>query len=620
MTTTTAQQTLGLALQNVKYRLEKTYAADEITEVIKSYMQCDDIDLQALVLHGEWGSGKTYYCENDLKTALNKMDIKICRVSLFGVSNYEEALNRVIASCLPLSEKAVGGICAAISALVKNAIKAGSSMLNNKIEDLGIQFSLKPDLLLPLLDTKNALVIFDDCERSSFAHDDRTFLGFVNNMVENHGWHVMLVRNKPLSFEDENSVEKAIMSQIMFEPDLQTLYQGLVKPRLQFPEHIDFDIDDAIIDGIKGSAINVRALSRSIPTINYVLSTSVLVDKTVKSSGRAQALSNFISYAVRAWAGNTPKKPDTSNKAVNMIDNSEFIEYENYLLISKALAPLTEGGNVSPNAIEHSFKEYVIAENPESAADLEAQDIENQWFALPWLEDDQVKLLANQLELLLTEGRYSQGWFYKIIRIALNLIDLGFWDEAFREKLLESLRLAANRDPKCNADKLRQERAMANDFYGMNANQIMDELISSVEKEESERALNRISLELSDVDGDTGNTLSELFKEAMQSGYSRTILNVPAEYVAASIYEGTAASQMSLHSFFNRDIKKYSDGQSLTEAINWLRSIDDRLVKVGFKSRMGQLRTECIRNDFKEAIEELDERAQHVSADSDTDM
>lgn len=594
--------------------------ADEITEVIKSYMQCDDIDLQALVLHGEWGSGKTYYCENDLKTALNKMDIKICRVSLFGVSNYEEALNRVIASCLPLSEKAVGGICAAISALVKNAIKAGSSMLNNKIEDLGIQFSLKPDLLLPLLDTKNALVIFDDCERSSFAHDDRTFLGFVNNMVENHGWHVMLVRNKPLSFEDENSVEKAIMSQIMFEPDLQTLYQGLVKPRLQFPEHIDFDIDDAIIDGIKGSAINVRALSRSIPTINYLLSTSVLVDKTVKSSGRAQALSNFISYAVRASAGNTPKKPDTSNKAVNMIDNSEFIEYENYLLISKALAPLTEGGNVSPNAIEHSFKEYVIAENPESAADLEAQDIENQWFALPWLEDDQVKLLANQLELLLTEGRYSQGWFYKIIRIALNLIDLGFWDEAFREKLLESLRLAANRDPKCNADKLRQERAMANDFYGMNANQIMDELISSVEKEESERALNRISLELSDVNGDTGNTLSELFKEAMQSGYSRTILNVPAEYVAASIYEGTAASQMSLHSFFNRDIKKYSDGQSLTEAIKWLRSIDDRLVKVGFKSRMGQLRTECIRNDFKEAIEELDERAQHVSADSDTDM
>ena len=594
--------------------------ANEITEAIKNYMQCDAIGLQALVLHGEWGSGKTYYCENDLKAALKGIDVKTCRVSLFGVSDYDEVLNRVTASCLPLSDKVAHGVGAAISALVKNTIKAGSSILSEKIEDLGIQLTLKPDLLLPLLDMKKVLVIFDDCERSRFAQDDRVFLGFVNNMVENHGWHVMLVRNKPLSFKDESSVEKAIMGQILFEPDLQALYRGLVKPKLQFPEHIDFDIDDAIIDGIKGSAINVRALSRSIPTINCVLGTSVLVDKTVKSCGRAQALSDFISYAVLASAGNTPKKPDTSNKAVNMIDNSKVIEYENYLLVSEALAPLIEGGKVSPNAIENSFKEFVLAKNPESSADLKARDIENQWFALPWLEDDQVELLANQLEILLTEGQYSLTWFYKIIRIALNLIDLGFWDESFREKLLESLRLAANHDPKCNADILRQERAIANDFYGMNADHIMDELISIVEKEGSERALNRISLELSDVDGDTGNTLSDLFKEAMQSGYSRTILNVPAEYVAASIYEGTAASQMSLHSFFNRNIKEYSDGQSLTEAVEWLRSIDDRLVKAGSKSRMGQLRTEWIRNDFKEAIEEMGERAQRISADSDTDM
>lgn len=594
--------------------------AKEITEAIKNYMQCDTIGLQALVLHGEWGSGKTYYCENDLKAALKDIDVKTCRVSLFGVSDYDEALNRVIASSLPLSDKVARGAGAAISALVKNTIKAGSSILSEKIEDLGIQLTLKPDLLLPLLDMKKVLVIFDDCERSGFAQDDRVFLGFVNNMVENHGWHVMLVRNKPLSFEDESSVEKAIMRQILFEPDLQTLYRGLVKPKLQFPKHIDFDIDDAIIDGIKGSAINVRALSRSIPTINCVLGTSVLVDKTVKSCGRAQALSDFISYAVLASAGNTPKKPDSSNKAVNMIDNSKVIEYENYLLISKALAPLTEGGKVSPSAIENSFKEFVLAKNPESSADLEAQDIENQWFALPWLEDDQVKLLANQLEILLTEGQYSLTWFYKIIRIALNLIDLGFWDDSFREKLLESLRLAASRDPKCNAAVLRQGRTMANDFYGMEADQIMDELISSVEQEESEQALNRIGLELSVVDGDTGNTLSDLFEEAKQSGYSRTILNAPTEYVAASIYEGTAASQMSLHSFFNRDIKKYSDSQSLTEAVEWLRGIDDRLVKAGSKSRMGQLRTEWIRNDIKEAIEELGERAQRISADSDKDM
>lgn len=78
--------------------------AQEITEAIKSYMQCDAIGLQALVLYGEWGSGKTYYCENDLKPALKEIGIKVCRVSLFGVSNYDEICNRVLASWFHYSE------------------------------------------------------------------------------------------------------------------------------------------------------------------------------------------------------------------------------------------------------------------------------------------------------------------------------------------------------------------------------------------------------------------------------------------------------------------------------------------------------------------------------------
>lgn len=592
--------------------------ASEITKAIEIYMQCDDIGLQALVLHGEWGSGKTYYCENDLKAALKDIGVKTCRVSLFGVSDYDEICNRVLASRLHIYENAKDRVGTAMNVFKKSAIEAGTSVLSSKLADLGIQVSVNSDLMLSLIDMTKVLVILDDCERSSFAHDDRSFLGFVNNMVENHGWHVMLVRNQPLSFEEDSSAEKAVMRQIAFEPDLMTLYQNIVEPKLHFPEQIDFNIEEAVIDGIKASTINVRALSRSIPAINHVLGTPILVDKSIDSSGRARALSSFIGYAVQTSAGNTPKKPNTSNMAVNMIDDSKVLEYEDYLLISKALLPLIEGRNVSPHVIEGSFREFVLAKNPESAANLEAQDIEYQWRALQWMEDDQVESFANQLEKLLCRGQYSQRWFYKLIRISLELINLGFRDYSFREKILESLRLAANRDPKCNADILRQERAMADDFYGMNADQIMDELISSVEKEESERVLNQISLELSDVDGDTGNALSDLFEEAIKSGYSSMILNVPAEYVAASIYEGTAASQMSLHSFFSRDIKKYSDGQSLTEAVEWLRSIEDRLVKVGFKSRMGQLRTKWIRNDFKEAIEELGERAQSVSADSDT--
>lgn len=51
-----------------------------------------------------------------------------------------------------------------------------------------------------------------------------------------------------------------------------------------------------------------------------------------------------------------------------------------------------------------------------------------------------------------------------------------------------------------------------------------------------------------------------------------------------------------------------------------VKKIDAQLVKVGSKSRMGGLRTKWIRNDIKEAIETLSERAQCASTESDSVM
>lgn len=594
--------------------------AKEITEAIKKYMQCDTIGLQALVLHGEWGSGKTYYCENDLKAALNDIGVKTCHVSLFGVSDYDEICKRVLASRLHIYENAKDRVGTAMNVFKKSAIEAGTSALSNKLADLGIQVSVNSDLMLSLIDMTKVLVILDDCERSSFAHDDRSFLGFVNNMVENHGWHVMLVRNQPMSFEDDCSVEKAVISQIEYEPDLQVLYQVMVEDRLRIPEQIGFKVKDAVIDGLKGSLVNARALMRSIPSINYALNTSVLFDESIDFHGRVKAFSDFVGYAVQASAGIVPKEPKDANGSMNIFDDSGLQDYDYYLTLSKALAPLTEGKDVDQETVKSSFIKYVLTKNPNSAADIEAQEMEYHWSTLRCLEDSQVELLANQFKDMLAKGQYSQGWFYKIIGFTLDLINLGFWDESFREKLLDSLRLAAHHDPKCNVAALRQERANYNDFYGTEVNLIMDKLITEVEQDERERDLNRISLEFSIVNQNTGKTISAFFEEVIKSEHQNRILDVPAETVAMSTYEGTADSQNSLHSFFHTGMKRYTDKHSLNEALEWLKEIDAQLVKVGAKSRMGGLRTKWIRNDIKQAIETLSERAQDISTDSGVDM
>lgn len=594
--------------------------AKEITEAIKGYMECDDIGLQALVLHGEWGSGKTYYCEHDLKAALDEIGIRICRVSLFGVSNYDEIFNRIMASWFHFSDKAKKRSKAVTNVLKKYALEIGRSISSKQLAKLGVQVSIKPDLLLSLLDMKKVLVILDDCERSGFAQDDRAFLGFVNNMVENHGWHVMLVRNQPLSFEDDCSVEKAVISQIEYQPDLQELYRVIVKDKLSIPEQIDFKVKDAVIDGLRGSFVNARALSRSVPSINYALSTSVLADESVDFCGKVKAFSDFVGYAVQASAGIAPKEPKVAKSSMSIFDNSELEAYDYYLTISKALAPLTEGKDVNPETVKSSFRKFILMKNPDSAADVEARNIDYQWSTLHLLEDDQVELLANRLDELLSKGLYSHNWFYKVIRISLDLINLGFLDDGIREKLLDSFRLAVKRDPKCNVAVLRQEQEMEKDIYGTEANLIMDKLIADVEQDEIEREFNRDNLKFSIVDKNTGKTISTFFEEAIKSEYQNRILDVPTETVATAIYEGAADSQMSLYSFFHTGMKNYAEKQSMNEAIEWLKNIDTQLVKMGSKSRTGRLRTKWIHNDIKQAIESLSERAQDTSTDSDVDM
>ena len=594
--------------------------AKEITEAIKGYMECDDIGLQALVLHGEWGSGKTYYCEHDLKAALDEIGIRICRVSLFGVSNYDEIFNRIMASWFHFSDKAKKRSKAVTNVLKKYALEIGRSISSKQLAKLGVQVSIKPDLLLSLIDMKKVLVILDDCERSGFAQDDRAFLGFVNNMVENHGWHVMLVRNQPLSFEDDCSVEKAVISQIEYQPDLQELYRVILKDKLIIPEQIDFKVKDAVIDGIRGSFVNARALSRSVPSINYALSTSVLVDESVDFCGKVKAFSDFVGYAVQASAGIAPKEPKGAKSSMSIFDNSELEAYDYYLTMSKALAPLTEGKDVNPETVKSSFRKFILIKNPDSAADVEARNIDYQWSTLHLLEDDQVELLASRLDELLSKGLYSHNWFYKVIRISLDLIKLGFLDDGIREKLLDSLRLAVKRDPKCNVAVLRQKQEMEKDIYGTEANLIMDKLIAVVEQDEIERAFNRDNLKFSIVDMNTGKTISTFFEEAIKSEYQNRILDVPAGTVATAIYEGAADSQMSLYSFFHTGMKNYAEKQSMNEAIEWLKNIDTQLVEMGSKSRTGTLRTNWIHNDIKQAIESLSKRAQDTSTDSDVDM
>lgn len=65
--------------------------SDCITDEILNYVKDDTASVQfAICLYGEWGSGKTYYCENVLAPELEKSGYSMLRVSMFGVGTSEE--------------------------------------------------------------------------------------------------------------------------------------------------------------------------------------------------------------------------------------------------------------------------------------------------------------------------------------------------------------------------------------------------------------------------------------------------------------------------------------------------------------------------------------------------
>ena len=60
--------------------------ASEVNEYILHYVQKDKTRM-AIMLTGEWGSGKTYYIENELTHFLKNKNIAVVSVSLYGLDD-----------------------------------------------------------------------------------------------------------------------------------------------------------------------------------------------------------------------------------------------------------------------------------------------------------------------------------------------------------------------------------------------------------------------------------------------------------------------------------------------------------------------------------------------------
>ena len=72
---------------------------DELVDSILDYIRSDYTDY-AIMINGEWGSGKTYFWNHKIKSQIDNMTINGKRfqtiyMSLYGISNLEEISKKI---------------------------------------------------------------------------------------------------------------------------------------------------------------------------------------------------------------------------------------------------------------------------------------------------------------------------------------------------------------------------------------------------------------------------------------------------------------------------------------------------------------------------------------------
>ncbi len=200
----------------------------DLLTLIKDYLNQKDTDF-AILINGQWGSGKTYFWKNDVTPNLKNIDCPFVKgkdgklekydtayISLFGLTSIDDLNQKLYSAYYPiLSNKAY--------VAVKEIINRGAAFFKMKGLDKGEENSLvefffnKP---------KNKVVCFDDIERLDSKLLSQV-LGFVNQLTEHENLKVILLCDEMVleqkAKDDYQKIkEKLIRFTFHFKPDIDT--------------------------------------------------------------------------------------------------------------------------------------------------------------------------------------------------------------------------------------------------------------------------------------------------------------------------------------------------------------------------------------------------------------
>lgn len=178
---------------------------DDLVESILDYVRSDYTDY-AIMINGEWGSGKTYFWNNKIRNKIDSMQLngkKLTTIymSLYGISNLEEISKKIFIETTQLMDKNLRKFMnASGKTSIPEYAKTGLDMANL----FGVTQNGDKVNYADFFSTEDKVLCFDDLERANVDVID--ILGYINNFVEHdHIKTIIICNEKELSTKLKSS-------------------------------------------------------------------------------------------------------------------------------------------------------------------------------------------------------------------------------------------------------------------------------------------------------------------------------------------------------------------------------------------------------------------------------
>ena len=245
---------------------------EDLVESILDYVRADYTDY-AIMINGEWGSGKTYFWNHKVKNKIESLQLNgrkytTIYMSLYGISNLEEISKKIFIETTQLMDKNLKKYMDSHGqTTIPEYAKTGLDMANF----FGVTKNGEKVDYEAFFSTDDKVLCFDDLERANVDVVD--ILGYINNFVEHdHIKTIIICNEKELAtkFKSSNIEMKTFIATYLLDKQNE-LTKGEEKPMVEkIRDKIEYVFDNANdYDRIKEKLIGETF--EYAPKFNYII-------------------------------------------------------------------------------------------------------------------------------------------------------------------------------------------------------------------------------------------------------------------------------------------------------------------------------------------------------------